>query len=145
LEFNLMAYQEEGRLLRVVAGSFAKHDPRWSLKIPYGDGIAGRAYKNNFPRVFIKQLAIRNRTPFYYLPLDDVPLSPDGREVTEEVVVSMPLYYPGNREDVFAVLSLSSKNAGSNLVDLTEETIRIKGEFIEAVADLCHRVLETLP
>ncbi len=144
LEFSLMAYEGESRLLRVVAGSFAKDDARWRLKIPYGDGIAGRAYKNNFPRVFIKQLAIRNGTPFYYLPLEDVPLSPDGREVTEEVVVSMPLYCPGNREDVFAVLSVSSKNAGSNLVDLTEETIKIKGEFPEAVADLCQRVLDAL-
>jgi hypothetical protein len=145
LEFSLMAYEGESRSLRVVAGSFAKDDTRWGTKIPYGDGIAGRAYKNNFPRVFVKQLAIRNQTPFYYLPLNDLPLSPDGREINEEVVVSIPLYYPGNREDVFAVLSLGSKNAGSRLVDLTEESIKIKGEFPEAVADLCRRVLEALP
>ena len=154
LEFSLMAYDEKSRNLRVVAGSYPKGDPRWDQRMPYGDGIAGRAYKANFPRVFVKRLALVNKTPFYYLPTEDKPLSDDGREIAEEVIVAMPIRYtemaqsgqkdirlPENKENIIAVLNLSSRDKGSRLVDLTAETVTIKEDFLNAVGDMCRRIL----
>jgi hypothetical protein len=145
LEFSIMAYDAEHRILRCVAASFADpKDPRWNWPIPYGDGIAGRVYKNKLARVFVKQLALINRTPFYYLPTNAAYVSSDGGDAPE-VMVSVPLYVPGNRREVFAVLSVSSKDPASKLVDVSEEEMRsTNSSFSEAVADACLKVLEEI-
>jgi hypothetical protein len=141
LEFSIMAYDKSDRFLHIVAASLQPDDARWGLKVPYGDGIAGRVYKNNSARVFVKQEAIRNNTPFYCLGVDQTPVSDDGHEVKEEVIVSMPLHYHGNREHIFGVLNLSSKEAGSKLADLSEASMGSSGSFAQGVADACLRVL----
>jgi 3',5'-cyclic AMP phosphodiesterase CpdA len=145
LELSIMAYDNDEEVLRLVAASVKKSDERWALKLGYGDGIAGRAYKMNKGRIFVKALAKERGTPFYYSPFGGQSISDEGTEVTEEVIVSLPLFLGTNRETILGVLNLSSKDPGSKLVDLSENTIEENTKvFVEAVTHACLEVLDDL-
>ncbi len=94
--------------------------------------------------VVVKRFAIDNNLPFYYLPVSDKYVSDDGGEMPA-VMVSVPLCSKENPQEMFAVLSISSSDPASKLVDLTEEDMRTtNSNFSQAVADACLRVLETI-
>jgi predicted phosphodiesterase len=145
LEFSIMAYDPKTLALRVAAANFVdRKDPRWIWPLPYGDGIAGRVYKNNFAMVVVKQFAIDNGLPFYYLPVNDQYVSDNGGQMPA-VMVSVPLCHKENPQEMFAVLSISSSDPASKLVDVTGEEMRTtNSNFAQAVADACLMVLETV-
>ncbi len=145
LEFSIMAYDPEKLALRVAAANFAdQKDPRWSWPLPYGDGIAGRVYKNNFAMVVVRQFAVDNGLPFYYLPVNDQFVSDNGGEMPA-VMISVPLCCKENPEEMFAVLSISSNDPACKLVDVTEEEMRTtNSNFAQAVANACLRIFETI-
>ena len=140
-----MAYDERLNALRVVAADFEQNDARWALQLNYGDGIAGRAFKMNRGRVFVKQQAIEKGTPFYYVTTDREPVSDDGHEIPDEVVVSLPLFSREGAESLLGVLSLSSNRASSKLADINEDRLREDTrDLIESVGDSCLKVLDEL-
>ncbi len=142
LEFTIMVYDPVQLALVVAAASFTKQDdPRWNWPLPYGDGIAGRVYKNNLAKVVVKQLALDGDLPFYYLPVSDKFVSDDGGEMPA-VMISVPLHCEKNPEEPFAVLSISSRDASSKLADVTEEGMRTTNSSVaQAVANTCLKVL----
>jgi len=125
VEVCLMAYDRDERELRVVAASFPAADPRWEWKLHYGNGIAGRAFKANLARLFIKERAYRLGTPLYYIPVSGQPVL-DRDDIPEAVILSLPLSHPNDRRAVWGVLSISSPLPGSRLVDLAEDDSRVK-------------------
>jgi predicted phosphodiesterase len=141
LDLDLMVY-DRSRQLRVVAATFPVEDKRWALRLPFGAGIAGRAYKRRKTRLFVKQRAVVEGAPFYFVPADGAVVSSKGDEIAEEVVLSFPLSHPKQPEAVYAVLSLSSRNRGSKLVNLTEEALATKFEqFRRAVVESCFEAI----
>jgi len=145
LQCSIMAYDQDQKVLRVVGASYDGDEHRWGLKLNYGDGIAGRAYKMNKGRVFIKQRAIAARTPFYYATDGDQAISDDGHEITHEVLISLPLFTSENSESLLGILNLSSKFAASKLADLNEDALgQDVRDFIESAGDSCLEVLEGL-
>lgn len=143
IEISLMAYDAPEYVLRIVAANFPLSPEMLEFRLKYGDGIAGRAYKMNKGRMFVKRLAIENQTPSYYYPIDGQPY--DLKNIDEEVIISLPLRHPDNEQRVFAVLSLSSKKASSRLQDIKEPHI-VEGTsaFREAVSLACYTIFSDL-
>ncbi len=138
LDLDVMAYDENSRELQVVAASFPIGEPRWKLRLKHGAGIAGRAFKRRRTRLFVKQRALLEGAPFYFVPLDGGLVSAKGSEIADEVILSVPLSHPEEPDAVYAILSLSSRQRASKLMDLTEEKIAAKFEqFRSAVAEAC--------
>jgi Calcineurin-like phosphoesterase len=146
LHCSIMAYDPDQNVLRLVGASYDGDDQRWDFKLNYGDGIAGRAYKMKKGRVFIKRKAIAARTPFYYVTDNsDQPISDDGHEITDEVLISLPLFTSESGEFLLGVLNLNSKFAASKLADLNEGTLdqNVKN-FIDGAGDSCLEFLDDL-
>ncbi len=141
---SITAFDDAINALRVVAADFDPADHRWNMRLNYGDGIAGRAYKMGRGRVFVKQRAIAEGTPFYYVTADGNPVSDDGHEIPDEVVVSLPLYSSGSGSSVLAILSLNSESAGSKLADLDERRLDDTRDFVESVGNGCLAILDDL-
>jgi hypothetical protein len=137
LDLCLMAYDKDERKLGIVAGTFPQGDERWTDTYKYGDGVAGRAFKMNKIRLFVKQLAIQRATPFYYRRQDRKPVR-DPQEIPEAVIIACPLSLPNDNRAVYGVLTLSSKRPGSKLVDLIEENLQQeKGPVFQAINKAC--------
>src|SRR5579875_195941 len=143
LDLDLMAYDAKARELRIVAATFVADDPRWRLRLKYGAGIAGRAFKSRRSRLFIKQRALLESAPFYFVPIDGGVVSESGSEISDEVILSLPLSHPDEPDAVYAVLSIGSKRRASKLMELTEEKLAIKfEEFRSAVAGACFDAIQ---
>jgi len=141
IEISLMAYDQEERTLKIVLANFEMTEQMRLFRLKYGDGIAGRAYKMNKGRMFIKRLAIQKNTPSYYYPLDGKPY--DLRNINEEVIISYPLHHPENEELIYAVLSLSSKKPSSKLQNIKEPRLLEESVlFRKAVNKACFEILK---
>src|SRR5207248_1186142 len=127
---------------RIAAATFSPEPSRWALKLDYGDGIAGRAYKMNRVSLFVKSRAVATRTPFYYVPADGSAVLETGANVPEEALLSFPLAHPDQPETIFGVLNMSSKKASSRLVDITEDQVTKK--FRLAVSWACLEAIRAL-
>lgn len=138
-EVYLMVYDQAERALRVVAGSFDAADPRWQWRLRYGNGIAGRAFKTNRARLFVKERAFRLGTPLYYVPVSGRPVR-DAADIPEAVILALPLSHPRDPRVVWGVLNVSSARADSRLVELTEDDTR-KNDFWAAANAACFTVL----
>src|SRR5260370_40648152 len=114
-----MVFDQKVSKLRIAAGNLDADDPLWDLKLSYGDGIAGRAYKMNTARLFIKAKSKQNRIPFYYTDGKNPPTD-TGDEIKEEVVISFPLSHPDESDVTLGILNISSRRQDSRLVALTD-------------------------
>ncbi len=143
LTLSLMAYDTQSHRLQVVAANFSADDPRWKFTLRYGDGIAGRAYKMNTGRLFVKRRALQQRTPFYYVPLnDDEMLSESGEQVPDEMVASLPVFREGARDRPLGILNISSRYMASKLLDLTEDELQeTTGKIVLSFAEACLDIL----
>lgn len=140
LDISLMVYDKSARTLRIVAASFPVAQDMIDFQLKYGDGIAGRAYKMNRGRMFIKRLALDKNTPSYYYPIDGKPY--DLADISDEVIISLPLRHPDNEQLVYAVLNLSSRYAGSRLQDIKDPRISDEySKFLEVINIACFQTL----
>lgn len=140
LEVSLMAYDKDDRVLKIVAANSDLDDNTRAFKLKYGDGIAGRAYKMNKGRLFIRKSAIEKKTPNYFYPADGKPC--ELRQIKEKVIISLPLRHPGNEDLIYGVLNLSSKNVGSRLQDIKEPRVLDDvSEFRKSVNLACYDAL----
>lgn len=141
IEVSLMAYDKTERVLKIVAANFPLDPPVRDFKLRYGNGIAGRAYKMNKGRMFLKEAAIRKETPSYYYPLDGKPYKLE--DIDEAVIISIPLRHPKNKELVYAILNLSSKDPSSRLQDINKSSV-LDGSsaFREGVNVACFEVMQ---
>lgn len=145
IELSLMAYHHGERALRIAAASFPLDDALRQFRLKYGDGIAGRAYKMNKGRVFIRRQAEVKKTPSYYYPLDGKPYDLKQSEGIEEVIISLPLRHPGDEQLVYAVISISSRKPSSKLQNAKETRIaEDTSTFRQAVDEACLLILSDL-
>ena len=144
IDISLMAYDKNERLLRIVAANFALDESMREFKLRYGDGIAGRAYKMNAGRAFLKRPAVEHDLPSYYFPVDGKPYR--LKDVTDQVIISIPLRHPNQKSVVYGVLSLSSKKLWSMLLDLVESPAFEESpellEYQAAIGKACYQVFE---
>jgi hypothetical protein len=117
LELSVMVYdgKPDARCLRVALGNFEDGDAAWDFRLGYGDGIAGKAFKMNQGRFFVRADAERTRTPYHYYPSTGEP-GPGG--IRHEVMLSVPLTPPGADDEVYAVLTVGSRRPASALLDV---------------------------
>ena len=138
LEVSIAAYDPAERKLRFVLGTFASDSPTWGFRLAYGDGIAGRAYKANQSRWFVKARAELTNSPYYYFPSRG---NVAGENIADEVVFCVPLTHSRDPRELYGVLSVSSKSAASALVDQDERSqTRV---ILEALNQLCFERLTT--
>jgi hypothetical protein len=138
LEVSIMVYDRSVNLLRVVLGNFPNDSKGWSLRLAYGNGIAGRAFKMNKIRLFVKAEAEQTGTPYYYYPVE----GKTGKDAfPDEVVLAIPLTPSGKPEAVYAVLACSSRTPSSKLVDLDETKAR---EELDVINKFCFKQLSDL-
>ena len=142
LDLTLMAYDARARELRVVAGTLADNDPRWKLRLKYGSGIAGLAYKRAAPVLWLKERVRSERLPFRYMPIAPTEGSTREEDIEDEVVLSMPLTHPEEPREVYAILSISSRQASSKLLQLKEDELagQLAG-FRAAAEEACFTVI----
>lgn len=101
--------QEPGNiaLLKFIAANLVNSRIK-GLQVPIGDGVAGRAYKANELRSYIARKARgKGSKPDVYIRFGDY---------VHEVLYSVPLRHPLERESVIGVLSVGSKQAFSSLI-----------------------------
>lgn len=138
LQVSLMIYDSVENMLRTVAANFPQ---RKTIKLSYGDGIAGRAYKMNKSRIFVKRYAITEETPVYYYPSDMEPIvSPS--QIEEEVLLAIPIRHPSDARAVYGVANIGSKKASSKLADLRNDEYALDkeyAEFVQLVSVLCYQ------
>lgn len=115
IELSLMVYDKDEHCLKIVASNFSQYDTKWQFKLKYGNGIAGKAYKTNTPKMFIKSVDMAKPTGYY--PINGKPIldQKDRRSIDDEVIFSLPLRHRDNNEQLYAVLNISSKKANSML------------------------------
>lgn len=143
LDISLMVFESKERVLRIVAANFQLDDPRIKFKLNYGDGIAGRAYKMNKGRMFVKRLASQKHTPFYYYPLDGKPCLLE--HIKDEVLISIPIRHPENAEAVYAILNIGSRKASTKLLNLKETKVFDEtSEFFRAISITCYRSIRSI-
>lgn len=123
LDLSLMVYDARERELKVVAGTLVGTDPRWKLRLKYGSGIAGLAYKRASPVLWVKERVRSAKLPFRYVPIAQAEGSTRAEDIEDEVVLSMPLTHPEEPHEVYAILSISSRQASSNLLQLKEDEL----------------------
>jgi 3',5'-cyclic AMP phosphodiesterase CpdA len=142
LFLDIMVFDQKTKKLRVVVANYPAGDSRWDAELSYGDGIAGRAYKMNTVRLFVKKKAIIDGTPFYYVEGTGKPPTDNGDEIKEQALISLPLSHPEQPETVFGVLNISSRRESSRLVDLTSD--QITSDFLYVVNEACFEVMKQL-
>lgn len=143
IDLSIMAYDTANRNLKVVCANFFDNDPRWSVKMKYGDGIPGRAYKMNKPRLFVKLLASQTETPLYYRRSDGQRAS--AADVPGEVTISIPLNHKDDPNITYGVLNICSHSSSSKLVDLKEENFAQEaGPLFLGINNACFEAFEQL-
>ncbi|MGH7963860.1 MAG: hypothetical protein ACRERD_18890, partial [Candidatus Binatia bacterium] len=142
LDVSIMVYDESEHLLKTCAGNFPAQDPRWTWTFSYGDGIAGRAHKMNKARVFVKEYAVRTRTPYYYYPPWEKPVV-NPWEIEEEALVAIPLNHPQHPDEVYAILNVGSRRPGSKLVEVQQQEVESTA-FRQAVNETCFAALKRI-
>jgi 3',5'-cyclic AMP phosphodiesterase CpdA len=142
LLLTIMVFDRNRCKLRIAAANLDEADQQWKTELAYGDGIAGRAFKMNTVRLFIKAKSKQNRIPFYYADGTGNAPSDNGDEIKEEALISLPLSHPDEPQTTFAVLNISSRKRNSKLVDLTDD--RITTQFRLAVSKACFEAIKEL-
>jgi len=142
LDLTLMAYDARTRELRVVAGTLGDKDPRWKLRLKYGSGIAGLAYKRAAPVLWVKERVRSERLPFRFMPIAPTEGSTREEDIEDEVVLSMPLTHPQESREVYAILSISSRQASSKLLQIKEDELPAQlAGFRTAAEEACFTVI----
>jgi 3',5'-cyclic AMP phosphodiesterase CpdA len=118
LESTFMIFNEVDRKLRTVgslvmnldeAGVTVQHPEQpisSNSHFDYGDGIAGRAFKANENRFFVKPVETR-KEPDYYRHIQG--------KTPHEVLLSMPVRNPKDPEYIYGVLNIASMDASCPL------------------------------
>lgn len=119
LEISVMVYDTDTQRLRIVAGNFEPTDPLAVTTLEFGDGVGGRAYKNNAPRLFNKAEGLSTGKPLGYLPWTTFP-SVQG--IPHEVLLCIPLTNPENTNLIYGVLNIGSARADSRLLQFAAVT-----------------------
>jgi len=135
LDLCLMVSDERASKLRHVAGIMSQEYWDWSLY--EGEGVAGRAYKLNSALLYV-----RSRV----LPEKDWYIAPPGSASPHEVVFSVPLRYPSDREDgwVVGVLTVASTSTASSLLRLYNNQLEVDGLIILFQTFFVERILALL-
>jgi hypothetical protein len=141
LYLTIMVFDKKTCKLRIAAGNLDTDDPLWTVQLCYGDGIAGRSYKMNSPRLFIKEKSKQFENPFYYTDGTGNAPTDTGEEITEEVILAVPLSPPALPHVTFAVLNLSSRRKDSGLLGLTDDSIT---KFRHATSKACFEAIKGL-
>jgi len=114
LESSFMVFDAEARQLRMIGSAFTQMDNGkirvWYPEEPnfrnttfeYGDGIAGRAFKTNDCRFYVRP-SERGKEPNYYRQL--------AGQQPHCVVLSLPIRNPVDDAYAYGVLNLSSADA----------------------------------
>ncbi len=142
LSLDIMVFNHADKKLRVAAANYSSTDPRWRHAIDYGDGIAGRAYKMNRVSLFLKAQARIHGLPYFYALATGEPISEDGNEIPDEALLSLPLCHPEHTDAIFGILNISSRQATSSLVDITEESVT--RDFRLAASRACMEAINEL-
>lgn len=112
LEATFMGFDSRQHLVALAAVVDANDRPRsveWKLRLKFGEGIAGRAFKANELRIYDAQDEHRHK-PDYYTRSDD--------SIKHEVLAAFPIYPPSPAAKRFApygVLSIGSEDANCPL------------------------------
>jgi hypothetical protein len=116
LELSLMVFDRSDRQLKVVSGlrvSRGGNSARPSagdFPLPYGVGVAGKAYKTNIPGLWVRTLAEDRSVPDPFVSLD--------KTYAHKVLLSIPLQNPGDSRYVFAIVNCGSNDSGCPLAGL---------------------------
>jgi 3',5'-cyclic AMP phosphodiesterase CpdA len=124
-----------GKLVMISAADFVKHDDEKlseldfsGITFSYGDGIAGKAFKTNEPRLYVRQPE-RRRTPNHYRRL------PNQKE--HWALLCLPIRSPDDSNNVYGVVSLGSDQPDCPLARIGEPT------FIVGLKDIAAFNMET--
>ncbi len=113
IDVSLMAWDAQARVLRIVAGLFAPDHKVWDWTLPFGDGLAGRAMKDQKGVLYV-HAETSEEWDAYITPLDE-----KGNivgPIEHEFLLSMPMvYWRGSLQGVLGVLNLGSNSLLSAL------------------------------
>ncbi|WP_047487104.1 metallophosphoesterase [Terriglobus sp. TAA 43] len=121
IELSLMVFDGSDCLLKIVGGTRATADDRSatpfsrSRTLGCGQGIAGRAYKNNIPLLWVKTPNDEKNSPDPFVVLDE--------EYQHKVLLAIPLQNPDDDREVFAVMNCGSNDPTCPLLHLNHVEI----------------------
>lgn len=113
IDISLMVWDEDARVLRIVAGLLPAQTKAWDWTLSFGDGLAGRAMKLRKDLLYIRR-GITEEWDVYISPEE----AGEGvAPIRHEVLLSMPVVYWGESlEGVLGVLNIGSDSPASGLL-----------------------------
>ena len=119
LEVSLMLFDSQRSKMVVVCAADVESERDYSkwldkshVELNYGEGIAGKAFKTNAYRLYVRIPPGERKAPDYYRELSGGP--------RHAVLLSMPLQNPDDKEYVYAVLNFGSPSSSCPLRELGE-------------------------
>lgn len=120
LEISLMVFAPKERKMVVVGGAdigASLQQSKWkdysSVELPYGEGIGGKVFKTNQPRLYVRIIQEEERkTPDFYRRLPGVP--------DHAVLLALPLQNPEAKDHVYGVINCGSMSRSCQLWEIGE-------------------------
>ncbi|MGB9180234.1 MAG: metallophosphoesterase [Pyrinomonadaceae bacterium] len=119
---------EDRPLLEIIAYNLDREGIK-SFKFPVGEGVAGRAYKLNGVRTYLRRTGPKRlvKEDFIYIPF--------GESNDHSVIYSVPLRHPKNRDLLIGVLTVGSRSSISRLIPTEDHTLeKISKTLIDITA-----------
>jgi len=119
---------EVQHLLEIIADNLNRAGIR-GFKFPVGEGVAGRAYKLNGARTYLRRTGKKRlvKEDFIYLSF--------GNSNDHSIIYSVPLRHPKYPDILVGVLSIGSRNNISRLMPTKDNTLeKISKTFIDITA-----------
>src|SRR5262249_53345948 len=118
LELSLMVFDDSDRNLKVIGGVRTSRDGMSAYpfpernSLPYGVGVAGKAYKTNTLGLWARTPAEERTAPDRYVPLDG--------NYLHQALLSIPLQNPADPRYVFAIANVGSDDPQCPLIGLQD-------------------------
>ena len=147
LDVGIMVYDQKNKKMVMLSDVLFSGNPqkhKWQdysrMEFRYGEGIAGKAFKTNKARLYIKpEPSLRRYMPDYYLRIEGT--------TDHAILLCMPIQNPQSPDQVYGVMCCGGYSKNAKLWDVmheAEETQvkRLRG-VQQAINDLCAEVLKT--
>lgn len=119
LETSLMVFDPEHRKMVIVGAVWAgvqREEVEWRdyspVEFNYGEGIGGKVFKTNEPRLYIRLPEEERKSPDFYRYVPGVPL--------HMVLLAMPIQNPDEESHVYGVINCGSPSASCPLREVGE-------------------------
>jgi 3',5'-cyclic AMP phosphodiesterase CpdA len=107
----IYVFDSQEKVVRYLAGSYEENDPRRSGRYGFGLGLPGRAFKSGAVAAFRRPAYSPSERPWGYVFPDGRPVT-DPAEVPEAVILAIPAAPPNALDWPYAVVQISTDNAG---------------------------------